>query len=357
MTLGPHGFANGSSATRRALDVRPKLSVSASKVHVMTGEGMDRDDVVREDVTPGVDKPADAENARGVSGDSGEDPTDVPLGGLPPADRTLLRGAPLEVVVVEMRFTSAVKTIGSGDAFRIRDALAQASGTLYPRVERAVQQQMQIDFGNDSSAQFNTQSEGWQFISEDSRTQITLMPAHLIMQTSDYKQFSATIQTPLAVLLTEIADRFEPELVQRVGLRYINQFRDHECASAMHWTDRINESFLGPACHPVLGPYVQTSQQQVQLKVDPEHGALLRHGPIDDAANRTHLYLLDIDVFRHATHPFDIDDATRCFRALNRTALSLFQSAVNPDYLRLLQHRSPSQQDPDAPVSSQEAPA
>jgi len=48
-------------------------------------------------------------------------------------------------------------------------------------------------------------------------------------------------------------------------------------------------------------------------------------------------HVLDIDVFDETSHAFDPDDLMQRAEVLNRTALSLFQNTLTPDYLRTMQ--------------------
>ena len=70
---------------------------------------------------------------------------DIPLGGLPSADPTLLGKAPLEVAVIEIRYTAAAAEIAPEAAAALRDELVANTGVDYPSIQPAVQQQMRID--------------------------------------------------------------------------------------------------------------------------------------------------------------------------------------------------------------------
>ena len=53
---------------------------------------------------------------------------DVPLGGLPSADSTLLGNAPLEVAVIEIRYTARTDEITPEVAAAFRDDLVENTG-------------------------------------------------------------------------------------------------------------------------------------------------------------------------------------------------------------------------------------
>ncbi|MGV0734356.1 TIGR04255 family protein [Mycolicibacter sinensis] len=261
---------------------------------------------------------------------------DIPLGGLPPADPTLLIQAPLEVAVVEVRFSAAAADISASDAMTVRDALVQGTGKDYPGIQPALQHQVQIDLGSDGLSRIQQQSKGWQIAAADGAVHVTLMPDVVIMQISAYERWSTSIKAPLGVLLETLDRLVEPSLVHRIGLRYVDRFEHTDCGSVAAWKGRIDDTLLGPVLNPVFGGKVRSAQQQVEIRLDDHHGALLRHGPVHGDSGKTVQYLLDTDVFRHSTSEFNPAEVLYAAERLNRTALSLFQASMTADYLRQL---------------------
>lgn len=262
---------------------------------------------------------------------------DVPLGGLPSADKTLLATAPVEVAICEVRFTSTQSSVSVETAERIRDALAKTMNVDLPNIQPATQSAMQINFNVGGASWSGDQARGWQISSADGQHSATVFPASVVWQVGVYERWGLSMRAPLEVLLGAIATDLSPSLVQRIGLRYVNRFVDPACRTLGDWKGKIAETLLGPLGNPVFGEKITGAQQQVEIALDSRHGALLRHGPIYDQASKTISYLLDLDVFANAASPFKaaevLDEAGR----LNRTALSLFQACVSVDYLKSLQ--------------------
>lgn len=259
-----------------------------------------------------------------------------PLGGLPPADSTLLAKAPLEAAVIEVRFTGAVAEISPTDAAAVRDTLAKGTDQDFPTIQPARQQQVQIDIGGQGAPRISERSKGWQIVSANGSSQITLMPDVVIMQISEYQRWSTSMKAPLGILLESLSQLVEPSLVHRIGLRYIDRFQDDACDSVSSWQGKIDDALLGPVLNKVFGDMVRGAQQQIEIKLDDHHGALLRHGPVYDEASKSVRYLLDTDVFKHSTFEFDVERVLHAAERLNRTALALFQAAVTDDYLHHL---------------------
>ena len=142
----------------------------------------------------------------------------------------------------------------------------------------------------------------------------------------------------LETLLASAETLLHPTVTTRIGLRYIDKFVNTSVDEGAGWRGRIVDSLLGPVNHPVLGPLVTSAQQQIELRLDPTHGAVLRHGPFrDDSSGGSLSYLLDIDVFDTRSDRFTVNDVLVSAEQLNRTALTLFQSALTPSFLTSMQ--------------------
>jgi len=248
----------------------------------------------------------------------------------------MLVEAPLEVAVIEVRFTAGVAEVSPTDAAAMRDALSEGTGRDFPSIQPALQQQVQIDFGAQGMSRVSEQSKGWQIEAANGTSRVTLMPDALIMQISEYERWSTSMKAPLEVLLKSLERLVEPSLVHRIGLRYIDRFQDDACDSVSSWQGKIDDALMGPVLNKVFGEMVRGAQQQIEIRLDDHHGALLRHGPICDEGRRSVHYLLDTDVFRQSTFEFDVEEVLYSAERLNRTALSLFQAAMTEDYLRQL---------------------
>lgn len=262
-----------------------------------------------------------------------------PIAGLPPADRTLLIRAPLELAIAEVRFVSSSDDLPADVGLRIRERLSDL-GYRFARLERAQEGRVSIEMhqGAAPASRMEQVATGWQLHSADGRSQVTLMPGAVVLQTNKYERWSVSLKPILGALLAVTDEVIAPTLVSRIGLRYVDRFVETEASNAGAWLGRIHEALLGPIKHPVLGEFVRSAQQQFELSLGESHGALLRHGPFVDAAEAGAIsYLLDIDVFDLEPTVFATRDLLERAEILNRTAASLFQTAVTPEYLRSLQ--------------------
>jgi uncharacterized protein (TIGR04255 family) len=261
---------------------------------------------------------------------------DGPFGGLAPADKTLLINPPIEVAIIEVRFSSKRAEISANDALAVRDALASATGVEFPTIQPTSRKQWNVDFGSEPAVRADQEVRGWQILSTNGRRSVTLMPDSVALQANEYEHWSATLREPLAVLVGLLTSLFGAELIQRVGLRYIDRF-DGAGAQIQSWKGRIADSLLGPLLNEAFGSNVTGSQQEVEIYLEAQRSALLRHGPLLDAARSATDYLLDIDVFDQQSARFDVDDLLLTADRLNRTSLALFQACLVPAFLIELQ--------------------
>jgi uncharacterized protein (TIGR04255 family) len=263
-----------------------------------------------------------------------------PLAGLPPADRRLLIDPPLELAVTEVRFSTAAETGLAPDiGLRLRDRLAE-SGLAFARIEPMNQNRitLNVQAGMPAAPNVETGTQGWILTSADGSYQTTVLPQSVVFQTSKYERWSVSLRPALESLFGAIGELVAPVVVNRIGLRYVDRFIDPDARTPAAWRGRLDEHFLGPICDERIGDLVKAAQQQVELTLGEAQGALLRYGPFVDASQQGSVsFLLDIDVFDAGPTRFEAVPIVDRVEVLNRTAASLFQAVLRPDYLRSLQ--------------------
>jgi len=259
--------------------------------------------------------------------------TDGPLGGLTPAERVLLRKPQLELAVAEVRFVDAGAEIESEHVLKIREVLA-GYGFNLPQVQPAQTQDLTLKVSHgEVEPEVNVRSTGWMLTSSDTRLVVTVLPGVLAIQSTQYERWKTSLEAPLVAALEGVAETLAPTLVQRVGLRYVNRLNDSNASSVAAWSDAIAPHFFGVLGHGEIGPKAIGCQQQITLQLGDAQGAVIRHGVFKDAAaNGMYSYLVDIDVFDQTADAFVADDISASARALNRTALSLFQQVVTSEH-------------------------
>ncbi len=274
-----------------------------------------------------------------VSVVDGEGPRDVdqPLGGLPPGEKVLLERSKIELALVEVRFGGGKSELSADEALQLR-VLLEKAGVELPQLQQTQQQQMSVTIGpGGASPSLEVQARGWQLASRDGHLTVGVLPGTAAIQSTRYERWGRSLAPAVEATLSFIAETLAPDLVHRVGLRYVNRLTMAGARTPDAWRGSIIDTGLGMVIDDLLGPSVVATQQQVELRLGDTQGALIRHGAFVDAASHgEYSYLVDLDVFDGATARFDpagtLDVATR----LNRTALPLFQHLVTPAYRETL---------------------
>jgi uncharacterized protein (TIGR04255 family) len=252
----------------------------------------------------------------------------------------LLARAPLELATVEVRFSGAAE-LPADAGLRLRDRLTEA-GLPLTRLEPRQTQKINLVPGAPPSIEVG--NSGWMLANPEGTVQATILPESVVFQTATYHRWSVTMRPAVEAVLTAVGDLISPVVSLRIGLRYVNRFVDTAARSVSAWEGRINERFLGPACHPDLGQLVRGCQQQVDLSFSDTQGAILRHGPfVDERTGRSVSYLLDIDCYDTTPSDFGVAELVERAEVLNRTAASLFQAVITEDYRHELQDHSESE--------------
>ncbi len=265
-----------------------------------------------------------------------------PLGGLPATERVLLGRAQLEVALLEVRYSASRDSVSSADGLALRGLLSEA-GVELPHLQPAQQHQVALNLmPAGPTSEIEVRGRGWQMTSADGSLVVTVMPDTVSVQTTQYERWSRSLLPQMEALLRAIEKTLEPELLHRVGLRYVNRLIDDDAETPQAWIGRIKPAVIGPVADPVFGPRMASAQQQLELDLGEAAGALVRHGAFKDPAARGACsYLIDTDVFSTKSQRFDVAGILEVARTLNITALSLFQQIVTPEYRAQMQPLKP----------------
>ena len=192
---------------------------------------------------------------------------------------------------------------------------------------------MTVNFSPQGADQSFDVQQGWLVATADRSSAVTLLPSTVVVQTQAYVRYSESLAARVAAVLPLFAEATGATKVTRLGLRYVNRFRDDAASSPQFWRHLIEPSFAAPLQGP-LGDLVVAHQQQVQLKLDGTAWARIQAGLLEEPGEPTRFsYLVDLDVFREATFDYDSELVANQLRQLNRTALAVFTNVAADEYL------------------------
>lgn len=255
---------------------------------------------------------------------------------LPEPDELLLPRSPLALVVCQTRFEEVPAVSDARTMLRVQEALGGRDGE-YPRTEKNTAQTINVPVsGSHVQPLMALQQAGWRLASDAGEMAVALMPDHFSLETTAYQGWD-DFRARFVRLLRAVAEHIDPVLEQRVGLRYINRLTEPVVSHPGRWAEYIASELLGPALHARLGPAIRASQQQIDF--DPEGGTQcsMRHGFFRDPSRQGAVtYLLDFDVYREGTRPFDQAAILEAVDTFHHLVLQLFQQSITPAMHRFL---------------------
>jgi uncharacterized protein (TIGR04255 family) len=247
-------------------------------------------------------------------------------------DRSLLAIPPLTSVICQIRFDESG---GGADARTIQKLRERLGGEAeFPSLDQIAESSVSIAVSGEAPpvAAQQVTAKGWRMQSADGTRSVVLLPASVALEVSRYGGWEV-FAGQLDDLLGAVIESVEPVFEQRLGLRYINQIDRFDIHSADGWRGRIEDPFLGPVSNDELGPLVVFSRQQAVLQLDEEETrCTINQGfAPDEARGQALTYVLDFDVFRAGTRPFDRQALNDAAAKFNSYALKLFQAATTSE--------------------------
>ena len=246
-------------------------------------------------------------------------------------DRSLLAIPPLTSVICQIRFDESDRGADAHIIQKLRERLGGEDE--FPSLDQIAESSVSIAVSGESPpvAAQQVTAKGWRMRSADQTRSVVLLPASVALEVSRYDGWEA-FASQLDALLQAVVESVAPVFEQRLGLRYINQVDRFDIHSASDWKGRIEEPFLGPVSNDELSPLVVFSRQQAVLQLDEETRCTINQGFAPDEAREQALtYVLDFDVFRAGTRPFDRQALNDAAAKFNSYALKLFQVATTSE--------------------------
>lgn len=271
-----------------------------------------------------------------VNGVSGE-PEDGPLGGLALHDTQLLNKPDIDVVAIEIRWAQPTRSLTPAETITVREAIEQeVTGLRLPILEPLTQNNLtvQFDASKASASTSATADAGQQLRTEDQSVSFAILPHAIAIQVSSgYVRWSKSARPLIKAVLSAVLPILNPEIVARIGLRYVNRLEDDACIVPSDWAGKVEAALLAPYGEWGLGGRVRSANQVLELAIDDDHVAMMRHGAFYQRTGTASDYVLDIDVFSQRARTPDVAEIVHAFTRMNRTALAIFQQSTNPDYL------------------------
>lgn len=253
---------------------------------------------------------------------------------LPDPTRDHLDRSPLSLVVCQVRHENNFAVGDPKRALAVHDAISSD----FPVLEEQSSQDLTIAAGPTGvQAVPGSPSRGWRMKSKEEDWTAVLMPDAFALETTNYETWDH-FRGRFVQLVDAVAASVEPSIEQRIGVRMIDRISHPDVSAPADWAGLIDEAFLGPLGHNVLGEGVIGTQQVVQIDGGDGRSVLLRHGCFrDQETDGRWAYMLDHDCFIQRGVAFDVDSTLAEVEALHTLALQVFQQVITGDlfgYLR-----------------------
>jgi len=251
---------------------------------------------------------------------------------LPAPDKRQLSNSPLDLVVCQIRYETNLSVGDNKVALALHEALGGRHGR-YARAEQIQAHALNVAMGPGVEPAVSSAAPlvGWRFVSGDADWIVSVMPDHVALETSAYANWEGDFRDRLGELLAVVAEYLSPAFEQRLGLRYIDRLTQADNEAPQDWSHAIRNELLGAALHEGFASAVIASRQEIVLSVEESVRCTLRHGFVRES-DEPSTYLLDYDIHRQESRPFDVDAVMTAADQFNEVGLQLFQASLKPDY-------------------------
>lgn len=241
-------------------------------------------------------------------------------------DRTVLATPPLVVTLAQVRFEERAELAEASVASALRQPMAAhgLTSATQVHVQQVVVGASEAGAEAESSGKI---AAGWQFKAPGDAIVVTVLRDQMSMEVKKYPgwdEFSTLWRSCVEGVLSIV----KPELVMRLGLRYVNRVRPRGVADAAGWaaSNLVDQAFLGPTVGSALSQFVTGAEGRAALAFPDGAEALVHHGVVLETEGP--VFLLDIDCFSTKADDFSVETLSTRLRTLNDHSLEVFQEVV-----------------------------
>lgn len=245
---------------------------------------------------------------------------------LPEYSQVQYARAPLKLVVCQLRFPSQLRISDPTFVADFQDAIASD----YPELRREQQSLFQVSSGGLPEASHVMM---YRFLDGQGAWSVLLGEGSLTLESRAYSSIEDLLRR-FERVVTAARDTLGIGLRQRLGLRYLNEFRHPGKTELTHWRDDFRPEFLGFAASLFEEP-VGYALQQVQV-TRPDGRFVVRHGAMrgttvpslpstQEPEAQDAFYLLDLDYSDSRPVPLDVAASQEQLRAYNAFIYRFFR--------------------------------
>jgi uncharacterized protein (TIGR04255 family) len=227
--------------------------------------------------------------------------------------------SPLRLVLCQLQFPVLHRFDESSLQAMIQDTLR----SQYPRVQQ--EQQVAVMLGPNGPAP-TPGGVLWRYQTLEADWSIVVQRNSVGLETTAYSQFE-DFERGLGELLG-LLEQLGVTVLERVGLRYINEFRHEAVQHPRQWAGLLREQLLGIVGGDELTGEIVHAIQDIRL-TEPDGTLVIRHGYIGPGTGADPYYLLDLDYFDEQAHGYDRDDVLGRLRSYHAEISNIFEMSLS----------------------------
>ena len=259
------------------------------------------------------------------------------MSGLQRTPKFILSKPPLVQVICQVKFSTVLR-------LRERDAVIgfqEAIRKDYPGYSE--RKATTVVITPTGVIQQETPDTQYLFVSPEKDYTAILTPDFIALECPRFRGID-DFKKRMEQLVGIVADQYAPAQLQRLGLRFINEFRLPPDNPVLALQRMFSGPALGPLGAPEFTEIVETAQQLLELKTG-NSKVLIRQGfqprgttvaptePLEDSEETLKpFYLLDFDAYSDQVMSFSLDTISERLTDFNDQIRSLFAWAVREDY-------------------------
>jgi uncharacterized protein (TIGR04255 family) len=241
-----------------------------------------------------------------------------------------LRDAPLVRVIAQVRFPLVMAIERRDFVAPFQEAVRAKYSVLRPEQTRGVM----IGPGGPSPAQSQVT---WRFSDVAGQWRVSLAPDFLALETTAYSS-RADFVARWREVVDALSRHVGPQVTDRLGVRYIDRLH----GSALSDVGRLVRSEMSGIAGTKAATHVLHAVAETLFAVGDSQllarwgrlpaGATADPSAIEPTSDAS--WILDLDMFRARTAPFDVDRLAEETRAFAERIYTFFRWAVTPEFLK-----------------------
>jgi uncharacterized protein (TIGR04255 family) len=250
---------------------------------------------------------------------------------LPEPTHAPLPSAPLELVVWQLQFAGAAAVQDPAVGTRMAEALA-ADGSGPFQLTRVASQIIALAGlvpGQQMPPAEQPEPDGWQL--RRGQLVVNVNRGSATVETTDYEDWAGFRRT-VELVCKALEDIPDLPGEQRLGLRYVDRIALPGVRRPTDWRGLLASWLAAPMAHEHLGDAVVAVAGQLELRVDDEAQATIRHRAFPDFERRgRQTAMLDYDIYRQGYRVVEADAVLDASDRFNDVIHRLFEASITTD--------------------------